>query len=490
MKKEYKNKLVVSIALLFISLSSVEQIENYPLSEYNKQILLSSFNQNIHPHLLSYESFSKLDSNSKTTTLSPILDLRGGSNFKTSLLYSFTTGLKSQIKLQNKWYISLEYALINEFPEKYLSNIQDSLGILLGVGYSKKNKNNTLSHYYSGKINYKASKFFDFEIGRGKNFWGDGYRSLILSNNAAPYPYFKINTNVWKIHYVNLWTQLREKFQNTFQKKYIAFHALSWNISPRFNLSLYESIIWQANDTINNRGIDINYFNPVIFYRSVEHALGSADNVLVGASISYQPYEKSLIYSQLLLDEFLLKEVKARSGWWANKYGLQIGIKTFDILKTGIDFQSEINFVRPFTYSHGSVLQNYGHQFQSLAHPLETNFVEWVNNLHFSHQKWDLNNTFLWAIYGRDEYGQNLGGNIYKSYTNIERIYDNYLAQGNKKTILNNTLDIDRFLNDKKTLRVGLTNLCRYEGNNSENELNIYLLLHVKFNPIPRNINR
>jgi len=489
MKFRFKGGLIFLTFILF-SWVSFGQLENYPLSDKKKQILAYSLKNNTHPHLFSTVNFFLKDSVKKKFLFSPIIDLTSGFGLDNQIPYSLAIGAKSQIQLNNRWTIILNYAALNESPEKHIDNLQDSLGIALGVGYTKQYKDNTFSHYYSGVINYKASEYFDFELGRSKNFWGDGYRSLILSNNASPYPYLKINTKVWNIRYVNLWAQMQERFDDDKQYKYIAFHALSWNITSQLNVSFYESVIWQSKDSINSRGLDINYFNPVIFYRPVEHALGSADNVLVGASVNYQINKKTLVYSQILLDEFLFKEVKARSGWWANKYGLQIGIKAFNFFNSGIDIQTELNYARPFTYSHGSVLQNYGHQHQSIAHPLETNFVEWTNNIRFSKEKWEINNNFIWAIFGRDEYGKNQGGTIYKPYTNVENIYGNYLAQGRKKTIVSNRLTFDRFINDKRSMRIGLTNLCRYEGNNSENELNIYLFLQVKFNPIPRNFNR
>jgi hypothetical protein len=43
-------------------------------------------------------------------------------------------------------------------------------------------------------LTFTASKHI-FELGYGRNFIGDGYRSLLESDGASPYPYFKINTN-------------------------------------------------------------------------------------------------------------------------------------------------------------------------------------------------------------------------------------------------------------------------------------------------------
>jgi hypothetical protein len=37
--------------------------------------------------------------------------------------------------------------------------------------------------------------FFDLQLGYGKNI-GDGYRSLLATDGASPYPYFKLNTTL------------------------------------------------------------------------------------------------------------------------------------------------------------------------------------------------------------------------------------------------------------------------------------------------------
>ena len=55
----------------------------------------------------------------------------------------------------------------------------------------------------TGYLSYSPSKFFNVQFGHGKNFIGDGYRSLLLSDNASPYPYFKLNTTFWKLKYTN-----------------------------------------------------------------------------------------------------------------------------------------------------------------------------------------------------------------------------------------------------------------------------------------------
>ena len=84
---------------------------------------------------------------------------------------------------------------------------------------------------------------------------------------------------------------------------------MSWNATKRINVSFFESIVWQSRDSNNaNLGYDVNYLNPVIFYRPTEYALGSGDNALIGASFKVRLWKHLQLYGQLIIDEFLLKE--------------------------------------------------------------------------------------------------------------------------------------------------------------------------------------
>ena len=173
----------------------------------------------------------------------------------------------------------------------------------------------------TGYISYSAPKYFEVELGHGKHFWGDGYRSLLLSDATNNYSYLRMSTTIWRIKYVNLFTNMKDirgtdgtfwKFRN----KYGTAHFLSINATKWLNVGLFESVIWQAHDTLNGRGYDINYLNPVIFYRPVEYAVGSSDNSVLGLNVRVSPCNAIQLYHQLVLDEFLLSEIRAQNGWW------------------------------------------------------------------------------------------------------------------------------------------------------------------------------
>jgi hypothetical protein len=294
--------------------------------------------------------------------------------------------------------------------------------------------------YLSGSLSYSPNKYFNFQAGRDKHFWGDGYRSLFLSDHANAYPFASITGNVWHLKYTVMYAMHKDLAANTGLKtdernKFATFHYLSWNVWKRLNIGFFESIVWQGNDSTRSRGYDVNYLDPVIFFRPVEYSLGSADNALLGGSFKVKVAKKQQFYGQVILDEFFLKQILARNGWWANKQGVQAGFRSFDLFKVkGLDMQTELNIVRPYTYSHGSVQQNYGHFHVPLAHPLGANFKEWIGIMTYRVDNWLLEGKLVYNIFGADTSGINFGGNIFRSYLVRPHEYDNYIGQGGKTT--------------------------------------------------------
>ena len=69
------------------------------------------------------------------------------------------------------------------------------------------------------------------------------------------------------------------------------------------------------NHAPGNTSFDINYLNPIILLRPVEFSLNSPDNILLGLNIRYDLFSSSYIYSQIVLDEFSLTELRKDKGF-------------------------------------------------------------------------------------------------------------------------------------------------------------------------------
>ncbi|MEY3599141.1 MAG: hypothetical protein RL521_1563 [Bacteroidota bacterium] len=317
-----------------------------------------------------------------------------------------------------------------------------------GWGNILSNKNNIIQQWdYTARLGFQANKYVHLEVGKGKLFIGEGYRSQFLSHNSSTYPYGRISIKVGPFRFVSNYAQLRSGVPGMGhqEKKYIGLHALSIDIKKKWSFALYEMVIWQRNDSTSVRNFDLHYMNPLAFWRPIEYAQGSADNVLLGLSASYTEKQKCKIYGQFLLDEWLLSEVRARLGWWGLKYGGQLGIQYFNVIP-GLHMLLEANATRPFTYSHASPVQAWGHDQQSLAHPLGSNYGELLYMAQYRHSSWRWNYQINYSRKGNNRVGYNDGGDIFASYMNPSHIYGNQLYQGQSQTLVFQQLTVAKKL--------------------------------------------
>jgi hypothetical protein len=288
--------------------------------------------------------------------------------------------------------------------------------------------------HVSGYLSWKPNRIFNLQAGRDKHFWGEGYRSLWLSDVSGPMPYVQQSTKIWKLQYTSLFAALSHPGGPTgrdIKTAYASFHLISFNATRWLNLQVFESVVWQGTDNNRFRGFDVNYLNPVVFYRPVEYSLGSSDNAMLGFGFGLRINQNNRFYGQLILDEFLLREIRARNGWWGNKQGLQLGYKSFNLFHVvGLTLQGELNIVRPYTYAHGSPQQSYTHAGMPLAHILGANFTEAIGILAFDRSRYFFSGKLMVAKYGVDTAGINYGGNPLLSYFPRPREYGNFIGQG------------------------------------------------------------
>ena len=317
-------------------------------------------------------------------------------------------------------------------------NFQDSLGIIPEFGREK--------HRYKIHASYKINKFFNSDFGFGKHFIGDGYRSILLSDNSYSYPYLKLLTSFGKIKYYNLYTTISDiQLSNQDRKKYIAIHFLDFEINKFIRVGVFEAVLWQDRDDSYVRGFDLEYLNPIIFYRPVEFSKHSPDNVLMGSTFNIN-YNNTNLYGQLVLDDLNISRardgddgytVENSNGFFQNKFGYQIGLKNKNKY-----FQAliEYNQVQPYTFAHKEPMQSYTHYNQALAHPLGANFKEFTSLVEFTVNKWNINLKFTSADVGLDSlnthYGQNIFASDYDASTGGQASYGNYNGQGVSTNIL------------------------------------------------------
>lgn len=330
-----------------------------------------------------------------------------------------------------------------ERPPYFVKQFADSFHAVPGAGFYKAFKTTAYDYFDArGSVFFNATKYITIQFGYDKNFIGDGYRSLFLSDFGNNYLFLKLNTKIWKLNYQNLFMELTPTFltnrgDQLLDKKYAAMHRLSWQASKWLNIGLFESIIFGRPNRF-----DLTYLNPIIFLRSIEQQNGSRDNANIGFDAKVNVAKRFQFYTQLLFDEFKLSEIKGGKGWWGNKLAFQLGGKYIDAFGIrNLDLQGELNMAKPFTYSHYDSVSNYSHYNQPLAHPLGANFTEFVGIARYQpHPKWTVQAKLIAWRQGLDSAGINFGSNIFELYTTRPSDYGWSIGAGRRATGVNASL--------------------------------------------------
>ncbi len=385
--------------------------------------------------------------------VNPVLYLGGGKDSQADdLLFINTRGVEIRGMLDKKIGFYLYLADNQARLPSYVANtIKDSTDVgyypvVPHEGFWKTFKENQGYDFLQtrGYISFEATKHFNLQFGHDRFFFGNGQRSLIFSDHVPPALFLKGNIKVWRLNYLFMTNRLVADVKGSssglssggkYPDKFVAFHHLSINIGKKWNVGLFESVVFNSTDSTS---FEWSYLNPVIFYRAIEQQYGSSDNVILGMDFKWNAFKGVSIYGQFVLDEFLLDNLKEGNGWWANKYGIQVGVKYFDAFGvSNLDLQAETNIVRPYTYSHNTPYGSYSSYLQPIAHPLGSNFKELIGIARYQPiPRLNLTGKLMMMQTGRDTTSLNWGNDILKDNSTRERDYENTIAQGVKNDIL------------------------------------------------------
>jgi hypothetical protein len=415
-------------------------------------------------------------------TVDPILDLQVGKDTEAgfSSTWNNTRGVFIQAGLGKRFNLTASvYESQGRFAD-YFNQYAESIraagpdpAIIPGRGIAKRFKDNSYDYPVAeAYLSYTPVDFLNIQFGHGKNFIGDGYRSLLQSDVTSPHPFLKLNATFWKIKYTSTWMWLKDVrpevlVDKAFLTKYMANHYLSWNVSKRLNVGLFESVMWADS---NGRGFDVNYLNPIIFFRAIEFQTGQgAGNAILGLSSKYKLNNKVNLYGQFVLDEFSLNDVTGGEKSWKNKFGYQLGAKYFNAFEVdNLLLQAEYNQVRPYTYSHNTQILNYANFNQPMAHLWGSNFRELVLIGRYNYKRWFADAKVIMGQRGFDfntaEDSFNYGGDIYANEDNRAGNTGIKIGQGNKTNSFMTEIQAGYLLNPTTNLKL-FTNIIYRDFN-------------------------
>lgn len=292
-----------------------------------------------------------------------------------------TRGFIASGTIGKDFYFETLFAENQSFFPYYIANINKQTKVVPGQGRYKVFKTTGYDYAFSsGFISYQPFKRLNIQLGHGKQKIGNGYRSLLLSDNAFNYPYIRI-TSEWlkgRLQYTNIYAVMMNlttggaktppHTENLFQKKAASFQYLSYNVNKRINIGLFQGMIWNAADSMNRQHLEWQYFNPVIFTNLGFYGLNNKNNIVIGANANVKITSKISAYGQFMGDDF------SNTSKLGNAFGYQVGIKYFDaFFLKNLMLQVEYNDVAEGSYNSPLSAysnQSYSHYNQPLGYTL------------------------------------------------------------------------------------------------------------------------
>src|SRR5690606_38950777 len=98
-------------------------------------------------------------------------------------------------------------------------------------------------------VTFNVLRIFNFQVAYDRNFIGNGYRSLFLSDFAGNYLFGKASTRIWKFKYQHIYAPMVPQYDvhgevpnRVIGRSVMAIHHLSINATKWLNLALFQSI--------------------------------------------------------------------------------------------------------------------------------------------------------------------------------------------------------------------------------------------------------
>jgi hypothetical protein len=368
--------------------------------------------------------------------------------------------------------------------------------VLPGESFLKTSDGKTFNYSRArGYINFNINKYIDMQFGHDNNVIGNGYRTFYMSDFSRPQLFLRTNTHVWKLNYTNIYGSMyryspmsNRSGSFNIERHYFATQYLNLQATKNLQFGLFQTISFHSDSIRTRNGFDIEYLNPIIFYKSVENGLNSPDKAILGADFKWNFLRQFQVYGQMVISEMVLAEFIQFNGWAGNKYAIQLGTKCLDIFGVNnLDVQLEYNYVRPYMYTSFDAGNAYVNYNQNMAHPLGANFMEGIGIIRYQPiERLMLKATGMYYIIGRDTGNTNYGSNIGLSYKNIIQTYGNYVGQGIRNDVL--LLDLvssymlyhNFFIDFQIAYRGSQSELAKFESNS------FFIGMGIRWNMVER----
>jgi hypothetical protein len=301
--------------------------------------------------------------------------------------FSFSTAVYENQGRYSLYETSYFKLLGERYPNQSSGTYGTQNAVIPGAGRTKPFNDDGFDYAYAvGNIIYRAKPYLIFSAGNSSHFIGDGYRSLLLSDNSAPAPFFRVDWKInpkWSFNFLRLRTfNLLRKPVTTaveayYEAKATSINYVSYKPNEKWIFSLFDGTIWSKGDSIRSNRVNPLFYSPVPGISGILLDDSSVYNVL-GLNVSAMPFKNTRMYGQFAIGDYKI-----------GSYALQLGARYY--LSMGLNqmiFQLEFNSAQNDMFVATNNRLSYGHYNLALAHPKGTNFDELLFRYNFSHLRW------------------------------------------------------------------------------------------------------
>ncbi len=332
---------------------------------------------------LLYENFIIIDTGIFYVAIDPLLNLsvgmeqEGGNEAEN--YYTNTRGLRLQGDIGKKLsFESYFYENQSTFP-RYINDFVVLTEVVPGQGRVKSFKEDAFDYAQSGGyFSYVPFEEFSIQFGHHKHFIGDGYRSVILSDNSFNYPFLRMNarfmnkkfgyTVLYALHQDLVRTPTNAPSEAPFRRKGATYHVLEYQVNSQLKFNVFQGTIFPFEDSSGTIDRDASMLNPVIFVNPILNGMDYKFNSILGFGFKFWPMESTATYGQFAIDDAELKQ-----------YSYQLGLRQF-LLNKKLYFQLEFNYIARDMYESTRLDfdNSFVHYNQPLANVLGNNSEEIV----------------------------------------------------------------------------------------------------------------
>jgi len=333
-----------------ISFANDTAMLSWYMDKYQRSTKQSLLGRKVfHEHLI---RFSKKD---VRIWIDPLMNFQGGMDFEDTSSTTLSTNTRG---IQVQGYITKKVSFYSSFYENqsffptYVDSAITTSGVVPGMGAKKPFGDGGYDYSMAtGWVRFEPNQNLGFQFGHNKLFIGEGYRSILLSDNAFNYPSLEADIQLLenKLFYQVNYAILQDPELTTpnpdtdvLRKRKLAnIRYLSFKPIPELEIGLSEIVMWQRwDDSTGTLPYEPLYLSPIPFVSSFVE-VDSLNQGYLGLNLSYTFKHSYVGYGQLLYSNDELS-------------GFQLGAKAYDAFGiNGLYIHGEYNATEADAYGSG-----------------------------------------------------------------------------------------------------------------------------------------